>query len=199
MKHQSQQSRISLAEASDLSTDELVELIRDGRTECFEHVIRRYQLDISRIVHAMLLERSVAEDIVQSVFLKAFFKLEQYRIGASFAQWLRGIARNTVNQELRSRYREQGRMKAYASLVMARLDRSDDDSLVESERQRALRECVDQLDGNAKTIIRRRYVDSDSYDKIAASLGRKAGAIRTMVYRLRNQLQKCLESKGVFE
>ncbi|MEM7393022.1 MAG: RNA polymerase sigma factor, partial [Verrucomicrobiota bacterium] len=113
-------------------------------------------------------------------------------------KWVRGIARNTVRQELRRRGRESERMKAYAILCEKQFDRMEQDEPARQERLKSLQDCVMKLDKTARELIRMRYMASESYAGIADALGQARGAIRTRLFRIREQLHRCLEAKGVW-
>jgi RNA polymerase sigma-70 factor (ECF subfamily) len=129
----------------------------------------------------------------------AFRKIDQYEIGRGFGKWIKAIARNRVREELRKRYRYKGRIAAYANLVVDRLDAADMEEADDEDRARreALNECVGMLADKAAQVVRLHYGDRKKTEQIASAIGRSGGAVRTLLYRARNQLKDCLESKGV--
>lgn len=182
---------------ADLSTDEIVSLVCEGDTEAYRQIVLRYQNDVMRVVNALVVDLSAREDIVQQVFLRAYRALEQYEIGRGFGYWLKAIARNLVREELRKMLRHRGRVEAYAALALQRLD-SPEDEEVRRERERALGECLEELersDTHAARAVRRHYFDALRTDQIASEMKRSGGAIRTLLYRARAMLRDCLETK----
>lgn len=183
-------------EFQDLSTDALVQLVRDGTVAAFGAIVTRYQLDVLRKVNLLLLDKISAEDMVQEVFFRAFTRLAQYRMGSSFRNWLIGITQNTVLQELRRSKRYTGRLVRYASLVESRL--SAQEPAADDGRERALLDCIQHLDSRSAEIVRARYSMNAGIEEIAQSQGRTAGAVRTLLYRARAQLRTCMEKKGTW-
>jgi len=147
----------------------------------------------------MLLDVSAREDVVQQVFVRAFQRLDQYEVGRGFGKWLKAIARNLVLEELRKRYRYQGRLDAYAQELEKRLAASEDiaDGETERERRNALRECLEGLESTTQRAIRMHYVEARPTEMVAQELGRNGGAVRTLLCRARAVLRQCLEAKGV--
>jgi len=184
-------------ETADLSTDAIVTEVRKGDVEAFRQIVLRYQGEVMKIVNAMLIDYSSREDVVQQVFVRAFQRIDQYEIGRGFSHWVKAIARNMVREELRKRYRYQGRIEAYAHLVVSRLegDQAGEDS--SAERADALQECIGQLESSAAQAVRLHYVERRRTDQIAEDFGRSGGSVRTLLYRARTQLRKCLEMKGM--
>jgi len=187
------------ADAADFSTDDVIEEIRRGEIELYRQIVVRYQGEVLKIVNAMLLDPSLREDVVQKVFVRAFQRLDQYELGRGFCKWIKAIARNMVREELRKRYRYQGRLDAYAKEALDRLEAEDELVLREEHRERsqALEDCIAGLEGNSSRAIRMHYVEGKQTDQVAEVLGRTGGAVRTMLCRARGQLRKCLEGKGV--
>lgn len=184
-------------DSADLSTDEIVALVRAGEIEAYRQIVLRYQNDVMRVVNALVIDVSAREDIVQQVFLRAFRALDQYELGRGFGSWLKAIARNLVREELRKMLRHRGRVEAYATLALQRLDSPEDEQL-RQERERALIECLEELDRcdtHAAQAVHRHYFDALRTDQIASEMKRSGGAIRTLLYRARAVLRDCLETK----
>jgi len=62
-------------------------------------------------------------------------------------------------------------------------------------RMEALEDCLKVLDKSRVQIIRRRYSDGLSIYQIAQELGKTAGAVADLLYRLRRRLASCIERK----
>lgn len=189
-----------LSDPADLSTDELVAAVLAGEIETYRQIVLRYQNDVMRVVNALVFELSAREDIVQQVFVRAYRALDQYEFGRGFGKWLKAIARNLVREELRKMLRHRGRVEAYATLALERLDSPEDEEL-RLARERALRDCLDtleELDTHAARAVRSHYLEARRTEEIAAEMTRSGGAIRTLLYRARAILRDCIESKQSF-
>lgn len=179
----------------DLTTDELVALVRDERrTEYYEEIVRRFQRDVLRIVSGMLYERSATEDLVQQVFVNAFLHLKDYQTGRDFGRWIRTIARNAVREHVRKASRYDRRLKAYGEILGAR---EDDERAADQdqERQQALEPCLEQLSERASEAVKLRYHEGKSFAMIAPQLQSTTGAIRNLLARVRAQLRECIERR----
>ena len=60
---------------------------------------------------------------------------------------------------------------------------------------RALHECVEQLDGPARELLRLRYFEEQSVRQIAVLLQRGYSAVTMQLHRLRELLAECIEKK----
>jgi RNA polymerase sigma-70 factor (ECF subfamily) len=179
--------------ARDLATDELVQLVRGGRTDYYEEIVGRYQRDVLRIVTATLYDRSQTEDLVQQVFVNAFLHLADFEIGRDFGAWLRTIARNAVREHLRKNARYDRRLKMYGELAMRRWEDDQQARVFDESLHRALQDCLRRLPDKAAEAVRLRYHEGLDFAAIAASMESSAGALRNLLSRVRVRLRECIE------
>ena len=177
----------------DLATDELVSLILGGQTELFEEIIRRYQGDVHQVVSRLLFEPAATEDIVQQVFINAYFALGRFRLGSDFRPWVRAIARNAVREQLRKQSRYDRRLRAYFESLQVRLAEDAGAQRHEETLIELLERCIERLSERQATAIRLRYCEGKTNEEIAAVLGSTSGAVRNMLCRVRVNLRECAQ------
>ncbi|WP_442506171.1 RNA polymerase sigma factor [Novipirellula sp. SH528] len=182
----------SLNPETDLTTDELIAAVLDGRTEAFAAIVDRYQHSVLRIVNAMLYDRSSTEDLVQQVFINAYRSLDRFEAGREFGSWIRVIARNVVREELRRSIRYGTHLNAYAEQLTRRW--IDDEIADEAEREldSSLAECLKKLADRSAKIVNLRYYENWSCDRIAEEMKMTSGAVRNVLCRARIQLHDCI-------
>ena len=177
----------------DLAIDELISLILGGRTKLYEEVIRRYQQDVLRVVSTLLYDRGPAEDLVQEVFVNAYFALPRFRPGCDFRPWIRTIARNAVREQLRKQSRYDRRLKTYREILGARLVEDQAAERREQALIESLQKCVSRLPEREAAAVRLRYNEGKTFEEIAAILGSSSGAIRNLLCRARASLREGVE------
>ena len=79
---------------SEIDEGRLIREIRAGRTELFEHFVRRYQRKITRIAYRFLRDTGEADCAAQESFLRAYQNLDDFREGSTFETWLTRICIN---------------------------------------------------------------------------------------------------------
>lgn len=181
-------------------SDALVARVLAGDREVFGSLVSRHQREVWAVTSA-LLDRAVAENLVQQCFVNAYEHLDQYQAGRDFGAWLRAIARNLVLRELRAAGRETSRLARYREHLLAALGSEDDaarereaDRAAHFERaQRALRGCREQLAPAAARALSLRYEQDLPLPEIAQTLGRTVVATRQLLFRTRLALRACLE------
>lgn len=175
--------------------DLIIERVLDGQTEAYAEIVRRYQREVGRIVVTMLGDSEQTADLVQQVFLDAFLHLDQFQIGRDFGLWIKEIARNRVRQEVRTLVREERRLAIYRQHLLARLSDEQASGRFEQDYLDALRQCQEQLPQRSAELVRRRYVQRQSFEEIAASQGSTAAAVQRMLSRIRLALRTCVEAR----
>jgi RNA polymerase sigma-70 factor (ECF subfamily) len=80
---------------------QVVKAARSGDLGAFEALVRRYQGDVWRLSYHLVRDETVADDITQDAFVRAFRFMRRYRGDAKFSTWLFSIARNCAMDELR--------------------------------------------------------------------------------------------------
>jgi RNA polymerase sigma-70 factor, ECF subfamily len=86
------------------SDEQLVALYRTaGDSTSIEELLGRYLSRINALIFPMVLDETIADDLTQEVFLRAFRGLSDFRAKASFSTWLYRIAMNATYDYLRQR------------------------------------------------------------------------------------------------
>jgi RNA polymerase sigma-70 factor (ECF subfamily) len=179
----------------DRDVDQIVARVRAGRTDSYAEIVARYQDEVWRIVVHLLADRDASSDLVQQVFIDAYFHLDQYRPGTDFGAWLRSIARNRLRREARSAARATRRLEAYRRMLLERLDDSPRAERQEQALHEALRECREKLSDQAARVLDLRYTRGLDFEAIAAEVQSTAAGVQRMISRIRLQLRDCIKAK----
>ncbi len=177
------------------TTESIIERVLGGEVDAFGEVVRRYQEEIWRIVAFALKDPATTEDLVQQVFVNAYFNLHQYESGRAFGKWLRSVARNLVRKELRRALRESARYRTYRKYLLERLENGPEADRREEELRQALEKCRQGLSPDVSRALDLRYGESRSFENIAEVLGRTVAASRQLLQRVRLALRKCVEER----
>ena len=176
----------------------LVSQARQGETQAFALLYRRYVANVYEFSYHRLGSREAAEDATQTTFLRAYGSLKSCRDGDRFTGWLFAIARNVVNDTWRTRQHvvmvadEWGNLPDDAESPEDVAIRADARSALRSARERCLSPAErDVLDLRLQELNDR---------QIALALGRSHGSVRVMQHRMLKKLRHCLsiatETKG---
>jgi RNA polymerase sigma-70 factor, ECF subfamily len=167
-------------------TDEaLIERARRGEREAFAQVYRRHQASVYQFARAMTGSSSMAEDVVQDVFLALMRDLDRYDGGrGSLRTYLFGIARNV------SRYRARS-VRRLLSLGTADDWAAPADPVADldaTEELAHLRRCLGSLPLRYREIIILCHLHEMDYAQAALILGVPIGTVRSRLHRGRLML-----------
>jgi RNA polymerase sigma factor (sigma-70 family) len=129
-----------------------------------------------------------AEDLTNTVFLKAFEKFDQYDRRNPFASWIFRIAQNTFIDFLRKK-------KEVAFNVEESLKNEDDtwqpeQMLINMEQYQFLQHQLGMLTQNQRDVLTLRYFGELKIRQVAEVLGKKESSIKTLSRRGLFKLQQ---------
>lgn len=177
-----------------VNVDQILMRVRNGQVEAYEELVHAYQREVWKVSAAMLRDAAATDNLVQQVFVNAYFNLEQFRAGADFGVWLKSIARNLVREEIRRRSRSDAHLRHYHDLLAARID-DDSEETFRDELADALRGCREKLPEQAARLVNLRYEQNTDYEVLAREFGRTLEATRLMLSRIRMELRNCVERR----
>jgi RNA polymerase sigma-70 factor (ECF subfamily) len=176
--------------------DRIVAEVLAGETQAFAGLVRIYQESVWRIVAVLLRDRDATENLVQQVFVDAYFHLDQYAVGTDFGAWIRTVARNRLRKELRTATREERRLTTYRTRLVERMRAEAPGARDDSDAYAAaLRGCRQMLPPRDAALVKMRYEKGMSFEAIAAQQGQTSEAVQRMISRIRFRLRDCIEQK----
>lgn len=182
----------------DAETDRIVRQVLAGRVDAYEALIQRHETDVRRVIGGALLhDPEAARDLVQEVFVGAYYSLSRYRLGEDFGLWLRSIARNLLRKELRRRSRETRRLDFYRAELARRMEDEPAAERHDARLERAHQQCREKLPAHSREVLDLHYAQSLRLEQVAAKLGRSLEAVKQLLYRVRILLRECIEQRMV--
>jgi RNA polymerase sigma-70 factor, ECF subfamily len=166
--------------------------------EQFIVLIARHERRIRSFIAALVsCNRDAIDEVIQSTYLVAWRKLDSFTYLDSMPdeeliRWMCTIARFEVKDFLRRQ--RDFRVAFDESLI----DQIADMQVVESgyfeARHEALANCLGRLAANQRELLNQRYGHNLSVKEVAARQGRQAGAVYTMLSRIRKALERCIQN-----
>ena len=137
-------------------------------------------------------DRGAAEDVLNEVYLTIWRRAGAFEPGrASPISWLATIARNRAIDRRRSAGRTVA-MPLENAPDVADDAPSAEDRLVQSEADRQLHLCLDQLDGKQRGAIRSAFFGGLTYAELAERDNVPLGTMKSWVRRGLQRLKDCL-------
>lgn len=159
--------------------------IKNGRTDAFVHIVRRYQRMVFTIVNKIVSRTVEAEDITQEVFIKVFQSLDKFREESEFATWLYRVAYNTTISELRKRKHE-------FNAIEDRFDNLPDGDIAETIDELSLEDRLTYLDMVLKKLspdeallISMFYMNNQTIQQISEITNNSVANVKVKLHRIR--------------
>jgi len=151
------------------------------------------QPSIAAFVRSLIPDLTGSEEVLQRVAVALVRKYDRYDASRPFIAWAIGVAKFEVLYYRRQRATDKHIFDD--ELVEAVAESYQE--LVEkfNPMREALSKCVDELDGNARHVLRLRYADELSASRIAEMMKLSVGAVRVMLWRVRGSLKRCMEHR----
>lgn len=175
----------------DLSDNEIVGFVLAGNEAAFEGIMRRYNRLLYRLARSILGSDQDAEDAVQESYVRAYFKLGQFRGPGGFPSWISRIVINEALARMRgNRPRDAGVLDAEA---VATDPGSRPDRLAMSDDILALIEsALDTLPQDFRLVFMLRAVEELSVQETADILDIKPATVKTRFHRARGLMRTAL-------
>ncbi len=169
-----------------------LELIRVAThdTEAFAELVRRHQDFVHGVAVRIVRDHSLAEDLAQETFVRAYSAKDRFRGDAAVRTWLYRIATNLA---LNAVTRRQEYPAGVLPERMTEAQGPEDEFEVRALRAH-LREAIAGLAEGLRTPLTLRERDEMSYQGIADATGLPLNTVRTRILRARRALRSQVEA-----
>ncbi|MDU1891629.1 MAG: sigma-70 family RNA polymerase sigma factor [Dysgonomonas sp.] len=159
--------------------------VKNGQTNAFVHIVRRYERMVFTIVNKIVIHRIDAEDISQEIFIKVFQSLDKFREESEFATWLYRIAYNTTISELRKRKHEFTSFEDNFSNIPDNEISYKIDELSQEDRLHSLDIVLQKLPPHDALLITMFYMNNQSVEQISEITGNSTSNVKVKLHRIR--------------
>jgi RNA polymerase sigma-70 factor (ECF subfamily) len=182
---------------------DLIQKSQEGNGEAYGVLVETFKTKVFNMAYSMTLNREVADDLAQEVFIKAYYALPKFKGKAAFSTWLHQI---TVNHT-RDYLRKSSRMRQVL-FEETKGDLSNQEEEVEKrEREEELAktkkivfDAITTLPEKYRIILSLRDIQGLPYEEISHVLNISPGTVDSRLHRARKILKKkifpVLEKEG---
>jgi RNA polymerase sigma-70 factor (ECF subfamily) len=180
------------------SDAEIIRRIIDGDVNSFEHLLKKYQDHVLRIIKRHIPYHEV-EEMAQEVFVRAYQALPGFKEEGSFRQWLSAIAVRTCHDFWRKRYRSRelpmsDLSEKHRDWLEKILSNESDLSFNERSHIEEARElldwALDRLSAEDRMVLELVYLEGFSVKEAAGLLGWSVSNVKVRSFRSRRKLEK---------
>ena len=174
-----------------------------GQEAAFRELLVRYERPVFSLIYRMVRNRSLAEDLAQEAFIRAFNAIGTYKTSYKFSNWILKIANNHTIDHLRKRKLDTVSIDgsphastadeiSQSRVVIPSGDESPQEYVENLELGSQIEEAISELREEYRTVIVLRHVEGYAYDEIADIMDLPLGTVKTYLHRARGELRKSL-------
>ncbi len=152
-------------------------------------MLPRYRERVFRLAVSILWDGPAAEDATQDVFVRLWHALPGYNGNAALSTWIYAITRNTCISLLRKRrlhvsLDETVSMDDEGAGLQLAAPEYDDSAVLSVEK------LLVRLPERYRQAVTLFYMEDQSYEQTAATLGLPLGTVKALLHRARKRLIK---------
>lgn len=168
----------------------MVENIGEPPGDEFIGQLTQHQAALHGYVRASLGDPHDAKDVLQRTNIVLWRKAAKWDPTTKFLPWAFAVARFEVLGHIRDRQRDR---HVFDSDVVEMMSKTSEVVLEnQTERHDALQLCLMKMRPRDRSLLSAHYVAGKTMKELAEEAGRKAGAVRIQVMRLRQALAECI-------
>lgn len=148
---------------------------------------------VSAFVHSAVRNPHDAEDVIQATVSYIAQHFDNYDPETPFVAWAIGVSRYRIMDHRNQNTRRPLLLgdEALASFCVAMAEESGQ----REDRLEALEHCIGRLSDHHQQILAKRYYEDQSREDIAEALGIKTNSVSVMLFRIRQALHGCINSR----
>jgi RNA polymerase sigma-70 factor (ECF subfamily) len=166
--------------------------------------VQQYEVEAVRTAYLVTHDRALAEDVVQSTFLRIYQRIDQYDTARPFKPW---FMRSVVNAAIQAAKRHQRTLSLDATPsgsngdtfadLLADPAPGPDDEAEHAELRRTVWRALGDLSPDQRAAVVLRYYLELSDDDISAQLDIAPSTVRWRLHAARKQLRGLLQRVGL--
>jgi RNA polymerase sigma-70 factor (ECF subfamily) len=172
-----------------------IQLARNGDGQAYSRIVACYQDRVTAWMWRFTHDRRQLEELVQDVFVQAYFALGRYVDRGQFDSWLFQIA-------TRVGYRFWKLANRQSDLKMVALEDWDGQATDENattDRAHIVRQVLQRLGPRDRLVLTLRYLEDRSVAQTAKLTGWSQTMVKVQTYRARRRMARLLAQVGIKE
>ncbi len=176
-------------------------MTREEKTKIFEEEFMPHADALYNFAYHLTYQDSIAQDLVQDTYLKAYRFVESYHLGTNAKAWLFRILKNGFINDYRKKSRRPNQVDfedflAYQEQVdhtkVTHVDLRED--FFQGMLGDEITKAINELTVDFRTVILLCDVEGFTYEEISKIIDIPIGTVRSRLHRARNILKEKLKS-----
>lgn len=166
-----------------------IDKVLQGDTNSFANLVDKYKDLVYSLVIKMTKNREEAEEISQDTFIKAFQNLEKFKGESKFSTWLYKIAYRTCLDTLKKNKNHRSNYDIN-EITLNQIKSTDSilNDLERKDRANVMKDCLDKLPSEERSILWMFYFDELSLKEIIEVTNLSEANLKVKLHRARKRL-----------
>ncbi|MGQ9619092.1 MAG: RNA polymerase sigma factor [Candidatus Aminicenantia bacterium] len=164
---------------------ELIQRLKKGDEEAMSEIMKIYKNRIFNFILRYVKDREKALDLTQEVFIKAYFKIDSFKMDCKFSTWLFTIATNLSRSELRKRKIVE--MLPFSSLKLSSENHPGNSNCLEF--------FLNQLKPDYRIPLILKEIEGFSTEEISRILKIPEGTVKSRLFRAKETLRDLIKKE----
>ena len=160
---------------------------QDGDTEAMENVYIVYKSSLFKLAYRFTGDFSLAEDLLQDIFIKIFTNIKKLRSPEAFNNWLYRIAVNTCMSFARKK-------KKTKEIPLKEIENTAHSENDENQVRQQLEQAIDILPPKQKIVFQLHDVQGFTSAEIAKIMRNSEGTAKSQLFKARMKIRNFLRS-----
>jgi RNA polymerase sigma-70 factor (ECF subfamily) len=182
-----------------MEINEIVSDIKAGNTEAWNMLIDRYSKKVYNLALNFAGNRDDASDITQDIFLRVYNNIDKFEEDKNFNSWILKLSKNYCIDYWRKskNYRQKLELDEGIYTESVHEDaQTPEDAVIQNSDVNYLRQKLQLLPADLRTLIIMRDIQNYSYQEIAEQLSIPLGTTKSRINRARLKLAKIVLNEG---
>lgn len=176
----------------------LLQKAQEGDRKAFEALVALHSRRVYNLALGHTGRHHDAEEIAQTVFVKVWRALPQFRGASAFSTWLYRLTLNACTDHYRRERKRRGDLSLDDPDLAPIRDAapSPEEIVIQREEEAILRKALAELPEQHRVILILREMDGLDYQEIAQVLDLEMGTVKSRLARARRALREKLLAEG---
>lgn len=161
-----------------------------GDENGLNEIVEMYGDNLIFFINGYVKDISIAEDIMEDVFMELIVHKHHFREESSFKTYLFKIGRNKALNVVKKNKRTVPIETDFEDVTKL------EDQIIKSEQNKHIRQAIKKINEVYAQVIHLLYFESMSYEEIGKVMKKNNKQIKNLAYRARNSLKEVLEKEG---
>jgi RNA polymerase sigma factor (sigma-70 family) len=171
-----------------LPTDEqIMEAVKNGDLQQAAVLFDRYHKRIFNFLARMTMDRDMAEDLTQNVFLRMIKYRSSYREGNKFMPWIYQLARNIFSDHYQA---NKNKYAGFLDVEKMKDVADSEESKMQDDREELLQRSMARLDEEQRELLVLTRFQHLKYEEVAVMLDTTVANIKVKVHRAIGKLRE---------